>query len=111
LLLVVLALVMPVTALSGASAALEPYIEIEGRPLSEFLQWVSCVSGRKLVLTDDGARRQVESIRMHGSIRGLTLIEALSAVMASTSLRFGLSPDALRISSASAVSATGSRAH
>ena len=109
-LLVSMLLATPGVVWSGAPATLAPYIEIEDRPLSEFLQWVSCVSGRKLVLSDDGARLQVESIRMHGSIRGLTLMEALSAVMASTSLTFGLSPATLRISSKSAVLATGTPA-
>jgi len=80
--------------------ALTPEIEIENRPLAEFLQWAARESGRKLVLGDDGAGIQVMAIRMHGNIHGLTVMEALSAVMASTSLRFDLPGGLIRVSSA-----------
>ena len=82
--------------------SLAPDIEIENRPLQEFLVWFSRETGRKLVLADDEARKQTATIRMHGNVRGLTAMEALSAVMASTTLRFELPEGAIRVSSARA---------
>jgi hypothetical protein len=79
-----------------------PDIEIENRPLQEFLVWFSRETGRKLELADDEVRKQTATIRMHGSVRGLTALEALSAVMAATTLRFELPEGAIRVSSARA---------
>jgi ferric-dicitrate binding protein FerR (iron transport regulator) len=78
--------------------ALAPEIDIENRPLREFLDWFARETGRTLVI-DAAARAQSEQIRMHGSIRGLTAIEALSAVMAATTLRYELPEGAIRVSS------------
>jgi len=80
--------------------SLAPDIEIENRPLQEFLVWFSRETGRKLVLADDTVRNQAASIRMHGNVRGLTAMEALSAVMAATTLRFELPEGVIRVSSA-----------
>jgi ferric-dicitrate binding protein FerR (iron transport regulator) len=78
---------------------LAPDIEIENRPLREFLAWFSRETGRKLVVADDAARQQVGSILMHGNVRGLTAMEALAAVMASTTLRYELPEGVIRVSS------------
>ena len=75
-----------------------PDIDIENRPLTEFLDWVSRETGRKLVYADDDTRRQVESIRTHGNVHGLPPTQALKAVMASTSLGFDLPAGAIRVS-------------
>lgn len=80
--------------------SLAPDIEIEDRPLQEFLNWFARETGRKLELADDAVRNQTATIRMHGNVRGLTAMEALSAVMASTTLRFELPEGVIRVSSA-----------
>ena len=80
--------------------SMAPDIDIDNRPLQEFLVWFSRETGRKLVLADDEARKQTATIRMHGDVRGLTAMEALSAVMAATTLRFELPEGAIRVSSA-----------
>lgn len=80
--------------------SLAPEIDIENRPLREFLEWFSRETGRKLVLVDDSARTEAARIRMHGNIHGLTAMEALSAVMASTTLHYELPEGAIRVSSA-----------
>jgi ferric-dicitrate binding protein FerR (iron transport regulator) len=80
--------------------AMSPDVVIEDRPLLEFLAWFSRETGRKLVLSDDATRQQVSSIHMHGNVQGLTAVEALTAVMASTSLRFELPEGSIRVSSA-----------
>jgi ferric-dicitrate binding protein FerR (iron transport regulator) len=83
------------------TTAMAPEVEIEGRPLAEFLDWVARETGRKLLITDEGTRRQIATIRMHGSIRGLQPLDALNAVMTATSLRFDLPTGAIRVSFAS----------
>jgi hypothetical protein len=83
------------------TATITPDFEIDNRPLEEFLEWVARESGRKLILVDDQVRRKVATIRMHGSVHGLTPMQALSAVMAATELRYDLPDGQLRVSSAS----------
>jgi ferric-dicitrate binding protein FerR (iron transport regulator) len=75
-----------------------PEIDIENRPLAEFLEWVARETGRKLVIADERTRLQVGTIRTHGSVRGLPPMQALDAVMASTSLRFDLPAGVIRVS-------------
>lgn len=75
-----------------------PEFEVDDRPLQEFLAWVARESGRELVLADEATREQVATIRMHGSVAGLTPMQALSAVMAATSLRFELPEGQIRVS-------------
>jgi hypothetical protein len=77
-----------------------PDIDIENRPLREFLEWFARETGRKLTLADNGVREQADLIRMHGEVRGLSAVDALTAVMASTTLRFELRDGAIRVSSA-----------
>jgi ferric-dicitrate binding protein FerR (iron transport regulator) len=81
--------------------SMAPDFDIENRPLLEFLAWFARETGRKLDLADDAARAQAASVLMHGDVRGLTAMEALSAVMASTTLRFELPEDVIRVSSTS----------
>lgn len=83
------------------AAKMTPDFEIDDRPLEEFLEWVARESGRKLVLVDPEARKQAASIRMHGSVHGLTPMQALSAVMATTDLRYDLTDGQIRVSFAS----------
>ena len=78
--------------------SMAPEVAIENRPLLEFLEWFARETGRKLVI-DDAARKQAASIRMHGNVRGLTVTEALSAVMATTTLRYELPEGVIRVSS------------
>jgi len=80
--------------------SMAPDIDIDNRPLQEFLVWFSRETGRKLVLADDEVRKQTSTIRMHGNVRGLTAMEALSVVMAATTLRFELPEGVIRVSSA-----------
>lgn len=84
--------------------AMAPAVEIENRPLGEFLDWVARETGRKLVIADENTRHQIATIRMHGDIHGLEPLQALKAVMASTSLHLELPSGAIRVSFASASS-------
>lgn len=78
--------------------AMTPEIDIDNRPLGEFLDWFARETGRRLVVADVTTQHQIDSIRMHGSVHGLTPMQALKAVMASTSLRFDLPAGAIRVS-------------
>jgi hypothetical protein len=81
--------------------AMAPDVVIENRPLLEFLLWFARETGRKLEI-DEASRQQAHSILMHGSVRGLTVTEALSVVMATTtSLKYELPEGVIRISSTS----------
>jgi hypothetical protein len=93
---------------SGADWAwteeLAPEVDIEDQPLEAFLDWVSRETGRTLVVADEQTRMQIATIRTHGDVRGLTPLQALTAVMSSTSLQLDLSADAIRVSFASGTS-------
>ena len=78
--------------------AMAPDVDIEDRPLAEFLDWVARETGRKLEFADDATRQQAASIRMHGNVHGLAPLTALKAVMASTSLRLDLPSGVIRVS-------------
>lgn len=78
--------------------SLAPDIEIENRPVGDFLDWFARETGRRLDIADDATKRQVTTIRMHGDIHGLEPSQALVAVLGSTSLRFQVSADAIRVS-------------
>ncbi len=81
--------------------ALAPVIDIEDQPLAAFLDWVSRETGRKLVVADEQTHTQIRAIRTHGDVRGLTPMQALTAVTSSTTLHFDVSDDAIRVSLAS----------
>lgn len=79
--------------------ALEPDYVVESRQLIEFLQWAARETGRRLSFGDDRAREAAERIRLHGSITGMPPSDALKAILATTSLRYDLEDDLIRVSS------------
>jgi ferric-dicitrate binding protein FerR (iron transport regulator) len=90
------------TDIRGASwawtEAMAPDIDIDDRPVGDFLGWFARETGRDLIIADAATRRQLTTIRMHGNIHGLEPAQALAAVLGSTSLRFQVSPEAIRVS-------------
>ena len=68
-------------------AATTPAIDIEGLPLAEFLSWAARELGREVVYATPGIESEVAGIVVHGSIVGLTPLQALDAVLATTSVR------------------------
>lgn len=78
--------------------ALAPEFDIENRLLGDYLQWVSRETGRKLVM-DDGARKLSMTIRLHGSVRGLAVLDSYAAVMATTTLHYDTPVGLIRVSS------------
>lgn len=81
------------------TTALAPEFAIEGRPLGEFLQWVSRELGRTVTFADARARESASSIILHGSIQDETPSEALANILATTSLAFELADGTVRIRS------------
>ncbi|HEY6923718.1 MAG TPA: FecR family protein [Steroidobacteraceae bacterium] len=81
--------------------ALEPDFPIEDRKLSDFLEWAGRESGRQVSFLDEHARAVAERTRLHGSIHGLSLTQALEAVLATTSLRYNFEQGRIEVSSGS----------
>jgi ferric-dicitrate binding protein FerR (iron transport regulator) len=64
-----------------------PPIDIEGRPLSDLLDWVARETGRRVVFVDAQTEAEAASAVLHGSVAGLSPDEALQAVLPTTRLR------------------------
>lgn len=79
-------------AISGQDPAWEwaeatsPVFALDNRTLAEFLEWVARETGRQVVYASPEARRRAEALKLHGSIDGLDLDTALSAVLSTTDL-------------------------
>ena len=58
-----------------------PTMDIAGRPLLEFLDWVSTESGLRLVFADPSTAEAAEQIILKGSVTGMSPDEALQAVL------------------------------
>jgi hypothetical protein len=80
-------------------AALAPDYEIEGRPLLGFLEWASRELGRPLKFSDSNARAVAQRTILHGSVRGREPLDALSSVLATTSLTYEIRGDTIWIQS------------
>lgn len=81
------------------TAALAPDYEIEGRSLIGFLQWVSRELGRPLNFADANARQIADRTILHGSVRHQAPIDAISNVLATTSLTYEIRGDAIWVRS------------
>jgi ferric-dicitrate binding protein FerR (iron transport regulator) len=79
--------------------ALEPEYTIEDRKLVDFLEWAARETGLELSFVDDRARNVAEQTRLHGSVRGMPPAAALEMVLKTTSLRYELEADVIRVSS------------
>lgn|ERR1039458_3700065 len=79
------------------TAALAPNCAIEGHRLIGFLSWISRELGRPLEFADAQAREVAQQTILHGSVNDQAPLEALSTVLATTSLTYEFRGDALRI--------------
>jgi ferric-dicitrate binding protein FerR (iron transport regulator) len=78
--------------------ALAPEFNIENRLLGDYLQWVARETGRNLTM-DAGARKRAASTRLHGSVRGLTVMDSLAAVSETSTLHFDTTDGLIQVSS------------
>jgi hypothetical protein len=80
-------------------AALTPDYDIEGQPLLNFLQWAARELGRPLGFADAHAREIAVRTVLHGSVKGREPLEALRAVLSTTSLRYEIRGDTIWVQS------------
>ncbi len=71
------------------ATATAPAFDIENRPLSEFLAWVSREHGWQLAYRDEEIRVRAQDIRLHGTVSGLEVRAMLEriALITGVSLR------------------------
>jgi ferric-dicitrate binding protein FerR (iron transport regulator) len=69
------------------AAALAPALEIENRPLSEFLAWLVREQGWRLHYESERLQEQAGQIRLHGSLEGLDAAAMLERVSLVTAVR------------------------
>lgn len=79
--------------------SIAPTYEIDNKSLMDFLLWVGRETGRHVDFADAHVRDAASQIVLHGSVDGLPPLEALDRVLRTTSLRFELQGDAIRVSS------------
>jgi ferric-dicitrate binding protein FerR (iron transport regulator) len=78
--------------------SLVPDLPIDGRPLTDFLDWYSRETGLRLVLLGPGTAAAIHHTVLSGSIAGMTPNQALVAVMATTRFKYDTKvPGELRI--------------
>jgi ferric-dicitrate binding protein FerR (iron transport regulator) len=66
--------------------AIAPMMEIEGRSLLEFLDWIARERGVRLQFSDTGLAEKAPTIVLRGSIAGMTLEQATTSVLTTCGL-------------------------
>ncbi|NND55361.1 MAG: FecR domain-containing protein [Gammaproteobacteria bacterium] len=72
---------------------LAPSPELDGRPLSELLEWVQRETGRALTYDDNATRQRAWETILHGSVSNMPPLDTLRAMLATTDLRYRLLDD------------------
>jgi hypothetical protein len=62
--------------------------DVNERPVTELLAWVARETGRRVRFTDSDVERRAATTILHGSIRHLAPLEALSVMLATTDLEY-----------------------
>jgi ferric-dicitrate binding protein FerR (iron transport regulator) len=79
------------------AVALAPQFELEDRTLLEFLKWAARETGLQLVFDSDESRAVARVSKSHGSIDGLTPLEAVEAVLATTQFVYSIDGETILI--------------
>jgi hypothetical protein len=66
---------------------LAPTLDIDGRPLSEFLQWAARELGQPVVFATPESEAEASKVVLSGSVSGLSPRDALITVLSTTRLR------------------------
>jgi ferric-dicitrate binding protein FerR (iron transport regulator) len=69
------------------AAQAAPRFDIDNQTLSAFLDWLGRETGRRVVYDSPEAQTAAQQVRLRGSIEGLDLETALTAVLSTTHLR------------------------
>lgn len=64
--------------------ALAPEFDITDRSLLDFLEWASRETGRPVAFADEALRLEARDVMLKGSTHGLTVAQALDAVLSTT---------------------------
>ena len=80
------------------AVALAPQFELENHTLLEFLKWASRETGMELVFDTNETRAATRVSRSYGSIDGLTPLEAVEAVLATTEFKYVIDGQSISIS-------------
>jgi ferric-dicitrate binding protein FerR (iron transport regulator) len=81
----------------GWTGEIAPPYRLEGRTLQQFLDWAARETGREVRFADSAARDEAVALELHGSIEGLTPDEALTAVLATTSMPVAVGSDRIDV--------------
>jgi hypothetical protein len=82
-------------------SSLAPSYEIEGQPLLAFLEFESRELGYQLIFADVHAREVAERTILHGTVRGREPLDAVTSVLATTSLSYSIRGNTLQVQSGS----------
>jgi ferric-dicitrate binding protein FerR (iron transport regulator) len=78
-------------------ATVTPPFTLEGRSVEDFLEWAARETGRTVDFASPEAAERARAVTLSGTVEGLTPDEAVTAVLATTSLRAGIEGDRIRI--------------
>jgi len=79
------------------AVALAPTFDIENKSVLEFLKWVSRETGMALEIESDAVRMETMRPRLHGSVDGMSPLEALDAVLATTQFEYSIEGDTITV--------------
>ena len=94
--------VTPYGTLWSWTTTVVPMLRLEGRSARAFLDWISREHGWRLEFADDEVRRSASRIVLSGSGDGLTLENALDAVLPTCRMAYEVEDGTLRIRSLAA---------
>jgi ferric-dicitrate binding protein FerR (iron transport regulator) len=78
-------------------SGITPMLDLEGRTARTFLDWVAREQGWKLAFADDALASSAETIVVAGDIRGMTIEQALEAVLPSCQMAHRISEGTLLV--------------
>lgn len=74
-------------------ASIAPAPDIDDQPVTVLLEWVARETGRSIRFERPDVERKASSTILHGNIRNLAPLEALSVMLATTDLEYALPDD------------------
>jgi ferric-dicitrate binding protein FerR (iron transport regulator) len=74
-----------------------PRFDIEGRSLFDTLEWLAHESGLKIIYASPAVRDRTREVVLHGSIEGLDLRQALTAVLSGSGVEYIVRADRIEV--------------
>jgi ferric-dicitrate binding protein FerR (iron transport regulator) len=82
------------------AATIAPGLDVENRPLAEFLAWIAREHGWQLHYADGTHQSRAQSVRLHGSLEGLEANAMIERVSLITGIPLALRDGTLTVGSA-----------